>query len=70
MKMTSGFLSEQRGIFGDSNEKNNDRPPKRPMKMIYGLLSRIKGIFIDDNEIDDGAEDDNNPIISNRNPII
>ena len=63
LKITSGFLSNQNGIFG--NSKDHDRTPKT-RKTGRSLFSCVKGILT--NNTDDPGEVNNNAINSNINP--
>ena len=66
IKFTLGFLSGKNGIFGDSNEKDNNQIPKKTRKTGRSLSSRINGIFT--NNADDPGEVTNNVTNSNINP--
>ena len=62
LQMTSGFLSNKNGIFGDSKD---DQTPKKTRKTGRSLSSRISGIFT--NNADDPGEVTNNVINFNIN---
>lgn len=66
MKFTLGFLSGKNGIFGDSNDKDNNRTPKKTRKTGSSLSSQTNGIFT--NNADDPGDVTKNAINSNIIP--